>query len=169
MKTQYKKIISSLTLEYFVCFILFVFFSILSFFSSFLADSIDHQKQIIFIAMPILLCISLIFLVLFIQYVPIYLQVKKINEDEQLNTIRIDVNNVSFKSIKTGRHSSRLALIVLICVVEGKKQKYYYILTDHISNYKKYKNKFFGKKKITIYRGSNIIKCFSKNIYSYFR
>ena len=153
-----RAIIRRSTVEYLTGVILFLVLSILVLIAGLSVEDASHSSRIVFIAFPLVLSISVAFLVVFIRHYTIYVGFNKIKYDSE-ETISIDCKAVKFRTVPISRNNFEIICVIL---TDNDGQKYYYISNEQFASKQIFKSKFLEKKvKLNCYKGTNFIRSYS--------
>lgn len=153
-----RAIIRRSTVEYLTGVILFLVLSILVLIAGLSVEDVSHSNRIVFIAFPMVLSISVVFVAVFVRHYIIYVRFNKIQYDSE-ETICIDCKAIKFKTVPISKHNFEIICVILI---DNDRQKYYYISNEQFASKQVFKSKFLEKKvKLNCYKGTNFIKTYS--------
>ena len=153
-----KQIMREAFLDYFGVAVALVVMALVVCMVGFLTEDVSHSKRIIFCATPAILCIAIIFIILFLRCFSVFSKLNKIQcSSEQI--VEIVCKKVNFLIYARSKYST-----VIICVILTDEQgkRFYFVTKDIPYDTKKRLRQTFQNARITLicYAKTNCVKMY---------
>ncbi len=156
--SRQKQTMKNAFLDYLWAAIMFFIMALIVFVVGLLTEDSSHSKRIVFGATPGILCITIIFISLFLRRFLIFSRINKIKFSSE-QVIEITCKKVAFLTQPISKHSA-----VIICIIlTDKKGKKYYDIANGISNHAKKETKkelLNAKVSLICYANTNCVKTY---------
>ena len=130
--SRQKQTMKKAFLDYLWVAIMFLVMTLIVFMVGLLTEDASHSKQIIFGAAPIIFCIAILFIHLFLSRFLIFSKINKIKSSSE-QVIEITCKKVTFVTHPISRYSA----IIMCFILTDENGKKYYVITNGISDYAK--------------------------------